>query len=102
MRNLAPAHHESVLDAMDLSVERGSYPCLRSFINDYRDALRSSPIQSIRDRFDLLERISEEGEAHEAVHGRYSKLKLSHPFNVLLVAQGIVEDPARQFAIPQN
>lgn len=102
MRNLAPAHHEAVLDAMDLSVERGSYPCLRSFIDDYRDAFRSSPIHGVRDRFDLLERTADEGEAYEAAHGQYSMLKLSHPFNVLLVGQGIVEDPARQVAASHN
>lgn len=96
MRNLPPEHQETVLDAMQLAFDRGSVPCLRSFIDDYESAFLSSPSPQVRERYTVLVDAAREGFAHEEIHGRYSLLKLDHPVNLLFVAQGIVEDPARQ------
>jgi hypothetical protein len=81
---------------MDLAFERGSLPCLRSFIADYGNDLLASTSQTVRERFRALQHAADEGTAREHVSGRYSLLKIDHPFNLSLVAKGIVEDPGRQ------
>lgn len=98
MRKLAPERHEMVLEAMELAFQRGSFPCLRSFIEDYGNDVLASTSQTVRDRFRVLQHAADEGTAHEHVHGRYSLLKVDHPFNRSLVAIGIVEDPGRQLS----
>ncbi|MGO6855384.1 hypothetical protein ACCS68_33975 [Rhizobium beringeri] len=96
MRKLPQAQQESVLDAMDLALERGSFPCLRSFIEDYGRDFLENPSASVRRRFIALQVAGDTGAEYENVHGRYSLLKVEHPFNRELVAKGIVEMPAIQ------
>lgn len=96
MRKPPQTQQESVLDAMELALDRGAFPCLRSFIDDYGRDFLDNPSTSIRERFSALQVASDEGTAYENVYGRYSLLKIDHPFNRELAAKGIVETPARQ------
>ncbi|WP_222387635.1 hypothetical protein [Rhizobium leguminosarum] len=98
MRRLPEAQQESVLDAMDLALDRGSFPCLQSFIEDYGRDFLENPSASVRERFIALQVAGDKGAEYENVHGRYSLLKVDHPFNRELVAKGIVEMPAMQLA----
>lgn len=96
MRRLPQAQQESVLDAMDLALDRGSIPCLCAFIRDYGRDFLSNPDVNVRERFNALQAAGDSGTAYEEVHGRYALLKLDHPFNRELVAKGIFELPSKQ------
>jgi hypothetical protein len=88
MRRLPETQKESVLDAMELALDRGSFPCLQSFIDDYGRDFLESPSPSVRERFIALQVAGKKGGEYEDVHGRYSLLKVDHPFNRELVVKG--------------
>jgi hypothetical protein len=98
MRRLPETRKESVLDARELALDRGSFPCLQSFVDDYARDFLESPSPSVRERFTALQVAGKRGTEYEEVHGRYSLLKVNHPFNRELVAKGIVEMSAMQYA----
>lgn len=93
MRRLPADKIEDVLDAMELAFDRGSYPCVRSYIEDYEEAFLSAPSIASRQRYFALKLAAEPGLEHEKSFGEYSLLKLSHPVNVLFMEQGFLRIP---------
>lgn len=89
MRKLSPESMHGVLDAMQLALETGSYPAIQRFITDYEHALISAEDEVVVERFQSIVKNAAAGLSYEKVHGRFSLLKLDHPFNQLFMSQGV-------------
>jgi len=81
----------TVLEAMLIAEERGSYSVLKSFIDDFGGRLRKSSDAKIATAYRDLEIRAEKAFEHEARHGRRSLMKWDHPVNVRWVKLGLIK-----------
>lgn len=90
MRKLSAQNLESVLDTIHLALETASFPAFKRLINDYGHAFLSAPDKALTKRYLAMVDEAAPGVAYEEAHGRFSLLNLDHPFNRLLVSQGVL------------